>query len=397
MLKTVGCIRNRNLASTTYYWDEVNDNLFGEEDESGDVVASYTHEPGLYGEIIAQQRGDDLRYYNYDGLGNTVELTDENENVTDTYEYSAFGEEIVKTGTTENPFGYQGALGYYTNSETKDIYVRARTYESKIGRWLSRDPIGFINWNRTKQGLNLFEFVGGNPMNNHDPSGLMELSDHFWSIVQPRFPSIPEILNGSKCGEQARDILRTLIKRWWDAKACAFWGYPLDSNMAHAHCLWNCRMAYHKDEEFAEKCSLDKENYDKELCDKADLMSDDCFDKLPGPLRRKIAGTCCSAFQESDFRDNAIGRECASAVKNACPERPLNCRDCCTLYGVPPDAEEGGTERPYSDRCVDRYMEIMMEGRTPPLKFAVNHVLILERRHYATSHCYRCSCMLLLR
>ena len=149
---------------TYYYWDEVNDNLFGEEDENGEVIASYTHEPGRYGELIAQERDGETRYYNYDGLGNTSELTDENQNVTDTYEYSAFGEEVERTGTTENPFGYKGALGYYTNSGTSDVYVRARTFEPTIGRWLSLDPLVL---------LDRYRYVHNNPANSVDPSGLI--------------------------------------------------------------------------------------------------------------------------------------------------------------------------------------------------------------------------------
>ena len=151
---------------TYYYWDEVNDNLFGEEDDNGAVVASYTYEPGLYGELIAQERDGETRYYNYDGLGNTSELTDENENVTDTYEYSAFGEEVARTGTTKNAFGYKGAVGYYTNGEAKDIYVRERVYAPTIARWLSRDPIGF------SAGPNVYEYGYGDPIGSVDPSGL---------------------------------------------------------------------------------------------------------------------------------------------------------------------------------------------------------------------------------
>jgi len=178
---------------TYYYWDEVNDNLFGEEDANGEVTASYTHEPGLYGELIAQERDGETRYYNYDGLGNTVELTDENQNVTDTYEYSAFGEEVARTGTTENPFGYKGAVGYYANPETGDLYVRARNYEPAVGRWISIDPMQFaaivrkskfVNVHRSAERVegqdfgtisNGFAYANGNPVLLWDPSGLVAI------------------------------------------------------------------------------------------------------------------------------------------------------------------------------------------------------------------------------
>ena len=157
------------MSSTTYYWDEDDDNVCCEEDENGEITASYTHEPGLYGEVIAQKRGDEVRYFNFDGEGNTSELTDDDQNVTDTYEYSAFGEEVARTGTTENPFGYKGALGYYANPETNDFYVRDRVFEPNIARWQSEDSLGFA------AGINRYAFSNNNPLLFVDPSGMASL------------------------------------------------------------------------------------------------------------------------------------------------------------------------------------------------------------------------------
>ena len=100
---------------TNYIWDVVSDNVLMEKDDDGETIARYVQRPELYGEVISQERDGQTRYYNFDGEGNTCELTDENQNVTDTYEYDAFGKEIARTGTTVNPFGYKGALGYYAN------------------------------------------------------------------------------------------------------------------------------------------------------------------------------------------------------------------------------------------------------------------------------------------
>ena len=156
---------------TYYYWDFDTDNVFLEEDENGNVIAEYTQEPGLYGQVIAQERNGEVRYYNFDGEGSTRELTDENGDVTDTYTYSAFGEEVERSGTTVNPFGYKGALGYYTSGETNDIYVRARLYHPTVARWRSRDPLGFV------AGTDVYLYVQGDPVNLSDPSGMEAVSD----------------------------------------------------------------------------------------------------------------------------------------------------------------------------------------------------------------------------
>ncbi len=45
------------------------------------------------------------------------------------------------------------------------LYVRARHYDLKHGRWLQRDPLGFVD------GPNLYEAFGGNALVNLDPEG----------------------------------------------------------------------------------------------------------------------------------------------------------------------------------------------------------------------------------
>ena len=156
------------MTKTYYVWDEENDSLLEEIDENGNVIVSYTNEPGPFGKVILQERDGVTSYYHYDGQGSTVALTDDNENVTDTYVYSAFGELVSSTGTTVNPFRYVGQYGYYTDVETNDIYIRARSYNPSLGRWLTRDPIGFRGspWD-------LYEYVESNPLNVIDPSGLL--------------------------------------------------------------------------------------------------------------------------------------------------------------------------------------------------------------------------------
>jgi len=105
----------------------------------------YTHRPERFGELISQERSGVTSYFHYDGAHSTRLLTDDNGDITDTYIFSAYGELVARTGTTTNPFGYKGAVGYYTNSATGDIYVRARSYQPVTGRWLSMDPLGFVD------------------------------------------------------------------------------------------------------------------------------------------------------------------------------------------------------------------------------------------------------------
>lgn len=149
-----------------YIWDELNDNVMMEKDENGNVLAQYQNTPGLYGRPVSQTRDGDKSYFHYDGLGNVSAITDENQNITDTFEYKAFGELVERTGVTETPYQYKGAFGYQTDSASESVYVRRRTYESKTGRWLSPDPAMFYD------SSNLYEYAGNSPLRFVDPSGL---------------------------------------------------------------------------------------------------------------------------------------------------------------------------------------------------------------------------------
>src|SRR5262249_6210486 len=63
------------------------------------------------------------------------------------------------------------------DSETANAYVRARTYRPAIGVWLAQDPAGFPNLVALSAGpggdVNLYRYVGNNPGNGVDPSGLL--------------------------------------------------------------------------------------------------------------------------------------------------------------------------------------------------------------------------------
>ncbi len=60
----------------------------------------------------------------------------------------------------------KGGGGYNADAETQNYYVRNRYYLPTLGRWLTRDPIGY------QGGINLYEFVQSSPVGNVDGAGM---------------------------------------------------------------------------------------------------------------------------------------------------------------------------------------------------------------------------------
>jgi RHS repeat-associated protein len=161
------------MPEINFFWDPLSDNILQERDETGAVTAEYTAEPGLYGNIISQNRGGVESQFHYDAQGSTLAVTDDNQNVTDTFAYTAFGEVTERTGTSEVPFQYIGQKGYYRDDGS--TYVRARRYSTTTIRWLSRDPLG-----TRRRSANVYSYVLNAPLAAIDPSGL-----DVWGVTPP--------------------------------------------------------------------------------------------------------------------------------------------------------------------------------------------------------------------
>jgi RHS repeat-associated protein len=162
---------------TNFVWNPVDDCIISEVDETGAVQAVYTNEPQQYGGVISQRRGTTTSTYHYDALGSTRFLTDSSGNVTDTYLNDAWGNNVASTGTTVNPFKWVGKYGYYADDSTGQVYVRARTYQPAVARWVSFDPLDPINEPSSYQyGLN-------SSISYVDPSGFGAIEMEFNAFI----------------------------------------------------------------------------------------------------------------------------------------------------------------------------------------------------------------------
>jgi RHS repeat-associated protein len=114
----------------------------------------------------------------YDGNGNVAALINAADGtVAANYEYGPFGEVIRNTGPMGkvNPFRF--STDYYDDESDIIMYPR-RPYSPSAGRFLTRDPIG------EKGGVNLYDLVANNPVNENDPLGLCNIKIRCGPVVR---------------------------------------------------------------------------------------------------------------------------------------------------------------------------------------------------------------------
>ena len=139
-------------------------------------------------ELISRREKTIASYYVYDGGLSVRALTNEAGAVTDTLVFDAFGNETGRTGTTDNPYGFQGeeqdATGLY--------YLRARYMDPATGTFTTMDTYGGSL--SDPMSLHKYLFANSNPIKYCDPSGHYTLSEQETAMAIQGF--IGEALSG---------------------------------------------------------------------------------------------------------------------------------------------------------------------------------------------------------
>ena len=154
-------------------------NPIAELDAEGAVVSRFVYAGGQV--PIYMVKGGVTYGFVTDHLGSVRLVVDRSTGeIAQRLDYDAYGQVLFDSNPGFQPFGYAGGL---YDPLTGLVRFGFRDYDPEVGRWTTKDPIGFAGGDS-----NLYAYVGGDPINQIDPSGLKGWYAYggaiFWSGVK---------------------------------------------------------------------------------------------------------------------------------------------------------------------------------------------------------------------
>jgi len=187
-------------------------------DEDEPLIVIY----GKGGQAVAQQFSADMEYFVHDRLGSVVGMVGESGSVLAMYRYSAYGKlAAVNLNTGEDdgdsmgePWRYIGYTGQMRDHESGLWYYRNRHMDPLAGRFLQRDPAGWVD------GMNMYAYVRNNPLRYTDPYGLTARSavNYAWNaasnLLSGFHPVLPQPVVSGTWGGTSLDWQTPVSLTW---------------------------------------------------------------------------------------------------------------------------------------------------------------------------------------
>ncbi len=162
----------------------------------------------VYGNgILSQSHGSSVSYYHSDAIGSVRVVTNAQGGITNTYDYTAFGELSGNVVTIDNEYMFAGQR---RDSESGLDYLRARYMSSALGRFIGQDA--FPPQTQRLASLNAYAYANGNPTSFVDPSGFASVGEQ--TVVQTIIQGLVKgtgILKAAKGAKQRAEIAQQVV------------------------------------------------------------------------------------------------------------------------------------------------------------------------------------------
>lgn len=144
-----------DTANHVYIW--CGGRICQKREDDGETVVRNFFEEGF-------KEGANRYFYTTDHLGSIWQVVDDDaETITSLTTYSPWGVQSITGAGPHSSFGYTGHLRQ--SDPTALALPQYRGYDARLGRWLSRDPLGTVD------GANVHRYVRNNPISYDDPDG----------------------------------------------------------------------------------------------------------------------------------------------------------------------------------------------------------------------------------
>ncbi len=151
---------------------------------TGALRRRYVHGPGVDEPLVSYDNAGNRRWLHADERGSIVATSDQSGTAVAIAAYDEYG---MPQGEIADRFGYTGQMWL---PEVGVYSYKARMYDPGLGRFLQSDPIGYAG------GMNLYGYVGADPVNKIDPMGLLETTG---SCPAPVYDSSGDVIEFSVC------------------------------------------------------------------------------------------------------------------------------------------------------------------------------------------------------